>query len=82
LGYSDKTHRRCRKSVAAELGEERRIERRIGRKPSVDVVLDPMVPPDFVEEFEDDAGTEPMQPCDMPLSTKALLRLRAKGVLL
>jgi hypothetical protein len=71
LGHSDKTHRRCRKSVAADLGDEHRIKASIAFRPVIEIVTEPMGPVELIDQLEQDARPETMYTLDEPPPTQA-----------
>ena len=48
-------------------------------EPPPDVVLDPVMPPEFIEQLEQDAGTETVNLLDVTLAPKTARRLISEG---
>jgi len=60
-----------REAVAAESGQEIRVERCVCFEPLVEVVSETMVPVEFIDQLEKDAGAETVNLLDLTLAAQA-----------
>jgi hypothetical protein len=58
LGASDDGHQRRREPVAAELGEGRQIKAGVSFQTTIEIVAEPVMSGDLVDQLEHDAGAE------------------------
>jgi len=72
---------RRRHPVAAGRGKDYRVERGIRFEAPIKGFAEAVVPVEFIDQFEQHAGAEPMDLLGEPLTMQAPLRLRSGDVL-